>query len=71
VRPVAEVPERGLFSDDELQFRDEVHHEPSVRPYRLWPAPLFSSASLLLSSGRIRLEHKCYTDVALVLVELA
>ena len=27
--------DRWLFSDDELQFRDEVHHEPSIRPYRL------------------------------------
>src|SRR5207247_861238 len=25
----------GLFSDDELQFRDEVHHEPSIGTYRL------------------------------------
>ena len=49
--------DRRLFADDELQFGDEIHHEPSVRTQRLVKgiAPAASSASLLLRSGRMRL----------------
>ena len=52
-----ELRDRRLVADDELQFGDEVGHEPCVRPQRLQKAPrqIASSASLLPRSGRTRL----------------
>ena len=57
-----ELGNRRLVSDDELQLRDEVDHEPSVRAQRLRRRasrqPL-SSASLLPRRGRTRLWKAC------------
>ena len=46
-----------LLADDELEFGDKVHHEPSVRPQRFKErvAPAVSSASLFARRLRMRL----------------
>src|SRR6266446_8586798 len=66
-----------LFSDDELQFRDQIHHELPVRPQRL-PEGLTPAAQLRVTRPQERtdqtlkrLRQRRIRDVALVLVELA
>ena len=69
--------DRRLFSDDQVQFRDEVDHEPSVRPQRLQKrfAPTrqlgFASAEKRPHQALKGLHQRRIGDVALVLVELA
>ena len=71
------IRDRRLFSDDELQFGDEVDHEPSVRAQRLAQgvAPA-RQLGLALAQKRADkalkgLRQRRIRDVALVLVELA
>ena len=71
------LDDRRLLSDEELQFRDEVDHEPPVRAQRLAKsvAPVANSASLLTKQrphqALKRLHQRRIGDVALVLIELA
>ena len=68
---------RRLFADDELQFRDEVGHQPAVRSQRLQKrlAPT-RQLGVALAEQRSHqtlkgLRQRRIGDVALVLVELA
>src|SRR5215510_11217541 len=68
---------RGLFSDNGLQFRDQTHHQLSVRIQRLLQgsAPraqlLFALAQQWAEKALQGLREGGIRDVALVLVELA
>ena len=73
----AEAPGPGLFTDDELQFGDEIDHEPSVRAECLQKgiAPA-RQLGLALAEKRShqalkRLRQRGVRDVAFILVELA
>ena len=69
--------DRWLFADDELQFRDEIHHEPSIRTYRrtkrFTPAVQlgFARAQKQADQALKGLRQGGIRDVALVLVEPA
>ena len=69
--------DRRLFADDELQFGDEVDHEPSVRAQRLTegvaPARQLGVALAEKRSHKAlkSLGERRIGDVALVLIELA
>ena len=72
-----EFGDRRLLADDEVQFGDEVDHEPSVRPQRLAQrvAPA-RQLDLALTEKRPyqalkRLDQRRIRYVALVLIELA
>ena len=72
-----EIRNRRLVSDDQLQFRDEVDHEPSVRAERLEkrgaPGRQVGLALRQKATGEAleSLSERRIGDVALVLIELA
>ena len=72
-----ELRNRRLVSDDELELRDEVDHEPPIRAQRLTqrvaPAAQLgvALAEQVTDEALKRLRQRRIRDVALVLIELA
>src|SRR6185369_17700282 len=71
-----ELGNRRLVSDDQLELRDEVDHEPPIRAQRLYQsvAPTtqlgVNLAEEIPNEDLKRLRQRRIRDVALVLIEL-